>query len=137
MPEHVHLWASEPQQELLLWRYCVKGGYYLAPSRDTPFYSGHPCIEAGTYQVVLTLSRHPGYVCPELLKVLGRTEIGWHIGNFPKQVFGCCVVGTAAGTNEVENSKSAFYAVMAKLEGEHILAKYHDPYRSPLSPLGR
>jgi hypothetical protein len=104
----------------------------LSPRALRPFYSGHPCIEARTYQVVLTLSPHSGYVCPELLKVPGRIEISWHIGNIPKGVFGSCVVGTAAGTNEVENSRSAFYAVMAKLEGESILAEYHSPYRSPL-----
>jgi hypothetical protein len=42
-------------------------------------------------------------------------------------VLGCCVVGTAVGTNEVENSKSAFDALMAKLRGQNILAEYHDP----------
>jgi hypothetical protein len=86
---------------------AITGEFWRMPSRDAiplshralrPFYSGHPCIEARTYQVVLTLSPHSGYVCPELLKVPGRTEIGWHIGNIPKGVFGSCVVGTAAGT---------------------------------------
>jgi Family of unknown function (DUF5675) len=53
----------------------VKECYYLEPSRYTPFYSGHPCIEAGSYHVVLTMSPHLGYVCPEVLNVPGRTEI--------------------------------------------------------------
>ena len=109
------------------WLDGVKECYYLEPSRYTPFYSGHPCIEAGTYQVVLTLSSHLGYVCPEVLNVPGRTEIRWHIGNFPKEVLGCCVVGTAVGTNQVENSRAAFDALMAKLQGQNILAEYHDP----------
>jgi hypothetical protein len=109
------------------WLNGVKECYYLEPSRNTPFYSGHPCIEAGTYQVVLTMSPHLGYVCPEVLNVPGRTEIRWHIGNYPKEVLGCCVVGTALGTNQVENSRTAFDALMAKLEGQNILAEYHDP----------
>ncbi len=109
------------------WLDGVKECYYLEPSRYTPFYSGHPCIEAGTYQVVLTMSPHLGYVCPEVLNVPGRTEIRWHIGNFPKEVLGCCVVGTAVGTNQVDNSRAAFDALMAKLQGQNILAEYHDP----------
>jgi hypothetical protein len=109
------------------WLNGVKECYCLEPSRNTPFYSGHPCIEAGTYQVVLTMSPHLGYVCPEVLNVPGRTEIRWHIGNYPKEVLGCCVVGTALGTNQVENSRTAFDALMAKLEGQNILAEYHDP----------
>src|SRR6202161_4156720 len=109
------------------WLDGVKECYYLEPSRYTPFYSGHPCIEAGTYRVVLTMSPHLGYVCPEVLNVPGRTEIRWHIGNFPKEVLGCCVVGTAVGTNQVENSRAAFDALMAKLQGQNILAEYHDP----------
>jgi hypothetical protein len=111
----------------------VKGCYYLEPSRYTLFYSDHPCIEAGTDQVVLTLSPHFGYVCPAVLNFPGRTEIRWPIGNFPKEVISGCVVGTAAGANEIEDSRPAFYAVMAKLEAESILTEYHDPYRSPLA----
>jgi len=109
------------------WLDGVKECYYLEPSRYTPFYTGHPCIDAGTYQVVLTMSPHLGYVCPEVLNVPGRTEIRWHIGNFPKEVLGCCVVGTAVGTNQVENSRAAFDALMVKLHGQKILAEYHDP----------
>ena len=66
------------------WLDGVKECYYLEPSRYTPFYSGHPCIETGTYHVVLTMS-HPGYVCPEVPHVPGHTEIRWHIGNFRKR----------------------------------------------------
>jgi hypothetical protein len=109
------------------WLDGVKECNYLEPSRETPFYPGHPCIEAGTYRVALTLSPHLGYVCPEVLDVPGRTAIRWHIGNFPRDVLGCCVVGTAVGTNQVENSRSAFDALMTKLTGQNIVAEYHDP----------
>jgi uncharacterized protein DUF5675 len=87
---------------------------------ETPFYPGPPCVEAGTYPGALTMSPHLGYLCPEVLNVPRRTAIRWHIGNFPKDVLGCCVVGTAVGTNQVENSRSAFDALMTKLSGaEH------------------
>jgi len=109
------------------WLDGVQQCVYLEPSRTTPFWPGHPCIDAGTYQVVLTLSPHLGYVCPEVLNVPGRTAIRWHIGNFPKDVLGCCVVGTTVGENLVENSKVAFAALMAKLQGQDITAEYHDP----------
>lgn len=103
--------------------------FYLEPSRFTPYYPGHPCIHAGIYGVVLTMSPHLGYVCPEVLHVPGRTAIRWHIGNFPKDVLGCCVVGTVLSINSVNNSKTAFDALMAKLHGNEIMAEYHDPGR--------
>jgi hypothetical protein len=101
--------------------------YYLEPARLTPFYPGHPCIPAGTYRVVLTMSPHLGYVCPEVLNVPGRTAIRWHIGNFPKDVLGCCVVGTELGRDFVGNSRAAFDALMAQIEGQDVVAEYHDP----------
>ena len=101
--------------------------YCLEPSRFTPYYPGYPCIQAGIYRVVLSLSPHLGYVCPEVLNVPGRTAIRWHIGNFPKDVLGCCVVGTIVGANSVLDSRTAFDALMGKLGGGDISAEYHDP----------
>ncbi len=113
------------------WLDGVKECYYLEPSRLTPFYPGHPCIEAGTYRVVLSMSPHLRYVCPEVLDVPGRTGIRWHIGNFPRDVLGCCAVGTGVGENLVTDSRAAFEALMAKLEGHDIIAQYHDPVGQP------
>lgn len=101
--------------------------YYLEPSRLTPVHPGHPCIQAGIYRVALTMSPHLGYICPEILNVPGRTAIRWHVGNFPKDVLGCCVVGTELGRDFVGNSRAAFEALMAKLQGQDIVAEYHDP----------
>ena len=109
------------------WLDGVKQCYYLEPSRLSPYYPGHPCIDAGTYKVVLTMSPHLGYICPEVLDVPGRTAIRWHIGNFPRDVLGCCVVGTDVAVDQVENSRFAFAALMAKLQGQVITAEYHDP----------
>jgi len=101
--------------------------YYLEPARLTPCHPGHPCIQSGNYRVVLTMSLHLGYVCPEVLDVPGRTAIRWHVGNFPKDVLGCCVVGTLLGEDFVGNSRVAFEGLMAKLGGQDITAEYHDP----------
>ncbi|MGC2448971.1 MAG: DUF5675 family protein [Candidatus Sulfotelmatobacter sp.] len=101
--------------------------YYLEPARLTPYHPGHPCIQAGTYRVVLTMSPHLGYLCPEVLDVPGRTAIRWHVGNFPKDVLGCCVVGTRMGADFVSNSKLAFDALLRKLRAQEIFAEYHDP----------
>ena len=109
------------------WLDGVMECYCLEPSRSTPYYPGFPCIQAGIYRVVLSMSPHLGYVCPEVLNVPGRTFIRWHIGNFPKDVLGCCVVGTVVGENSVFHSKTAFDALMEKLQsGENIIAEYHD-----------
>jgi len=109
------------------WIDGIKQCVYLEPSRLTPVNPGHPCIPAGIYKVVLTPSPHLGYVCPEVLDVPGRTAIRWHIGNYPKDVLGCCIVGTTLGTDFVGNSKVAFEALMAKLTGNEITSEYHDP----------
>jgi hypothetical protein len=116
------------------WIDGLKQCYYLEPSRLTPFYPGHPCVPAGTYGVALTMSPHLGYVCPEVLNVPGRTAIRWHIGNFPKDVLGCCVVGTELGRNFVGNSRAAFDALMAKLDKQDIIAEYHDPGHAAAGP---
>ena len=73
------------------------------------------------------MSPHLGYVCPEVLDVRGRTAIRWHVGNFPEDVLGCCVVGTRTGTDFVSNSKLAFDALLNKLRGQETIAEYHDP----------
>ncbi len=114
------------------WLDGIRECYYLEPSRLTPCHPGFACIPAGIYRVVLTMSPHLRYVCPEVLNVPGRSAIRWHIGNFPADVLGCCVVGTAAGENCVTHSKIAFHALMGKLEGNDILAEYHDSAQEPL-----
>jgi len=101
--------------------------YCLEPSRNAPYHAGYPCIQAGTYRVILSTSPHLGYMSPEVIGVPGRSGIRWHIGNFPRDVFGCSVVGSIVGPNYVGNSKLAFQDLMRKLQGKEILAVYHDP----------
>lgn len=107
--------------------------YGLEPARTTPVHPGHPCIPAGTYKVVLTPSPHMGYVTPELLNVPGRSDIRWHIGNYPKDVLGCIAVGLVKSKDFVGSSKEAFNDHLmpllkyAREVGQLIDATYTDP----------
>jgi hypothetical protein len=102
--------------------------FTLEPSRNTPVHQGHPCIPAGTYKVILTMSPHLRYVTPEVLNVPGRSAIRWHIGNFPADVLGCVVVGLGHATDAVTSSKIAFAKLMDLLKtAEEIVAVYTDP----------
>lgn len=105
----------------------------MEPARTSPVHPGHPCIIAGTYDMVRTHSPHLGYVTPEIRNPPpGRSEIRWHVANFPKDILGCMAVGDGADTDVVSNSKIAFNKLMALLnqawdKGEKITAVYTDP----------
>ena len=108
--------------------------FALEPSRFHPVHAGHPCIAAGLYKVVLTLSPHLGYVTPELVDVPGRSEIRIHKGNKPQDSLGCTLVGESHGPapDWVSQSAIAFDRLMealraAEVKGEEMSAEYHDP----------
>jgi hypothetical protein len=105
----------------------------LEPSRKTPVHEGHPCIQAGTFRVVLTKSPHLGYLTPEVLNVPGREAIRWHIGNKPADVLGCVAVGRKRAVDWVGESSLAFHDDLmpilenARSDGELIEVTYIDP----------
>lgn len=101
--------------------------YTLEPARVNPVIDGHPCIPAGTYGVIFTLSPHLKYITPELVDVPGRTDIRIHIANYPNQVLGCTAVGQTHKTDFVGHSEDAFDALMTKLKGQTVTAIYTDP----------
>lgn len=103
--------------------------YTLEPARTTPVHLGHPCIPAGEYKVILSLSPHLKYVTPELLDVPGRSAIRIHIGNYPKDVLGCTAVGEGHETDAVTNSHAAFDSLMTLLRTANgdLTARYTDP----------
>jgi len=103
--------------------------YTLEPARLNPHYTGHPCIPAGTYRVILTPSPELGYVTPELLDVPGRSYIRIHIGNYPKDVKGCTAVGLEQAGDFVGESRLAFDQLMVLLRTaiDGITATYIDP----------
>lgn len=116
--------------------------FTLEPSRTTPFHPGHPCIPAGEYEIILSLSptlKRMGkdgefhhYVTPEVLNVPGRTAIRIHIGNFPKDTLGCTLLGLTKTTDFVGNSRTAFDRVFTLMKyatdrGEKIMVTYKEP----------
>lgn len=132
----VDVYRTWETERSIISRMCVDGTqecFGLEPSRTTPVHEGHPCIPAGTYNVVLTMSPHLGYVTPEVLDVPGRTSIRWHIGNKPEDVLGCIAVGLAHSVDWVAQSKTAFNDVLMPLlryardHGDLITVTYHDP----------
>lgn len=104
----------------------------IEPSRTKPVHEGHPCIKAGTFVVRRSWSPHLHYMTPILLNVPDRSDIRWHIANFPKDILGCLGVGTVRKTDEVDNSRVAFDKIMTLLNvafdaGEEVKAVYTDP----------
>lgn len=93
-------------------------GFTLEPARLNPVHVGHPCIDAGRYRVVLSRSPRLDYVTPELLDVPGRSDVRFHVGNFPKDTLGCVLVGENRGEDAVWNSKEAFEKLVALLTFE-------------------
>ncbi len=104
-----------------LWVDGVPLGFGLEPARVNPVLPGHPCIPAGTYDVRLSMSPHLGYITPEVLNVLGRTGIRWHIANFPKQLEGCMAPGKGRATDMVTGSLGAFTKLMSLLKDADVI----------------
>lgn len=103
--------------------------FCLEPSRKTPVHEGHPCIAAGTYTVELTFSPKFKTMTPELMDVLGRSDIRIHWGNRPEDTLGCTIVGDGRAENWVSVSRVAFERLMTLLKTatDPITATYSDP----------
>lgn len=82
---------------------------------ERPREGDHPCIPAGTYNILLTLSPHMHYITPELLDVPGRSAIRIHIANKASELLGCTAVGLTHSLNWVGESKNAFESLMTLL----------------------
>lgn len=100
-----------------------KDGKFSCVTLERPAEGDHPCIPAGTYQVIIDW-HHPTdlekrYRCPELLGVPGRSQIQIHIANRCGELLGCIAPGerVAAGGECVEASGDAFRRLMAYLDG--------------------
>jgi hypothetical protein len=86
------------------------------PWRDNK--RGVSCIPEGVYECKLAPSPSRGYEVYWLQDVPGRKDVQIHIGNFPKDIRGCILVGEERGVDQVAHSKVAFNKFMAKMGGE-------------------
>jgi len=104
-------------------------GQFECFTLERPREGDHPCIPAGTYSVILTLSPHLHYRTPEVLDVPGRTGIRIHIANRASELEGCTAVGETHLPNVVGNSRSAFASLMTLLSmaTSRITVTYLDP----------
>ena len=79
------------------------------------------CIPAGVYTALRFNSPHIGYQLFQLANVPDRVGIDIHIGNTPKDTEGCILLGNergqVGGEDAVLQSKAAFTAFMAHMEG--------------------
>jgi hypothetical protein len=86
------------------------------PWRDNQ--RGVSCIPEGTYECKLAMSPSRGYPVYWLQDVPGRQDVQIHIGNFPKDIRGCILVGTKRGKDSVLSSKKAFAMFMERMGGK-------------------
>ena len=86
------------------------------PWRDN--YRGISCIPEGVYECKIGYSPSRKYDVYWLQDVPGRSDVQIHIGNFPKDIRGCILVGRDRGTDQVAHSKIAFAAFMERMKGE-------------------
>lgn len=93
-------------------------GVFQCYTLEPACHAEHPCIPAGTYKAKKGDSAHFGYTVILVLDVPKRTDIEWHVGNFPSSTKGCTVVGQTRDTDFVGNSERAFVELMSKLPDE-------------------
>jgi len=79
---------------------------------------GVSCIPEGTYECKLAHSPSRGYDVYWLQDVPGRKDVQIHIGNFPKDIRGCILVGEERGKDQVAHSKRAFDKFMERMGGK-------------------
>lgn len=72
-------------------------------------------IGAGKYDVRISMSNRFKKMMPELLNVPGFTGIRIHSGNIAEDTEGCILVGNARGKDRILDSRSAFEALMSKI----------------------
>ena len=90
---------------------------------------GVSCIPEGSYECKLAPSPSRGYEVYWLQDVPGRKDVQIHIGNFPKDIRGCILVGEQRGVDQVAHSKMAFNKFMTKMGGK--------PFRLTIAKAGQ
>ena len=86
------------------------------PWRDNQ--RGISCIPEGVYECKMAFSPSRKYPVYWLQDVPGREAVQIHIGNFPKDIRGCILLGEERGVNQVVHSKGAFDKFMKRMGGK-------------------
>jgi hypothetical protein len=73
-------------------------------------------IPEGIYALDIRFSPKHGRDVPHVENVPGFAEIELHIGNFPKDTEGCCLLGLTRSADFVGQSHGAFDKVFARLQ---------------------
>ena len=111
----------DDQDDVRTMGYLLDGEDRLAETLELPWRDnqrGISCIPEGTYKCELAPSPSRGYSVYWLQNVPGRQDVQIHIGNFPKDIRGCILVGEERGVDQVVHSKRAFDAFMARMGGK-------------------
>ena len=107
----------------------VKFGKFQCLSLELPWLDNKTnvsCIPPGVYECEKRFSEKNGEVF-QLVKVIGRTYIQGHIGNFTRDIAGCIIFGDSIkdidrdGILDVTNSTQTFRALMNLLPNKFIL----------------
>lgn len=77
-------------------------------------------IPRGIYNVTPRWSEHNKTDVLGVNNVPGRTDIEFHVANWPSQLLGCIAVGTVHSQDYVGNSKLAFDGLMEKTKEQEL-----------------
>ena len=111
----------DDQNDLRTLGFLLDGDERIAETLELPWRDnkrGVSCIPEGTYECKLSMSPSRGYPVYWLQNVPGRQDVQIHIGNFPKDIRGCILVGEERGVDQVVRSKRAFNAFMERMGGK-------------------
>lgn len=88
--------------------------------RSGPKVAGATAIPAGTYDVVIDLSKRFNRLMPHLLNVPGFEGIRIHSGNTAGDTEGCILVGRTQSGTFIGGSRQAFDALFTKLSNAQL-----------------
>ena len=75
------------------------------------------CIPPGSYRGFIRYDKPDGWRI-QLMGVSGRSGVQIHVGNYPRDILGCVLVGTTHGPNFVGHSKDAYENLKAAFYGD-------------------
>jgi len=101
------------------------------PPVPDPNGNGYVCIPAGTYNLTIRWSPKFNRQVPHVENVPGRSAIECHIGNYPDDTDGCCLIGTDYGIppqpDYIRASAVAFSKLMTMLYAASTLTNPDSP----------